>query len=245
MVSRPATTALYEQLQTQAHVWFCQPAMIDDAQKLTAYKAVLSEQELARYHRFHTEKDRHSYLVSHALLRYSLSKYAALEAAQWQFVCGEHGKPELKLSALPDLCFNLTHTDGLSACVVAAKKRCGIDAENICRKNKLAAVARRMFADEELAQLDEKNISRQFYSFWTLREAYVKALGTGLAGSSKAFYFDVGQNGVNIKLHRKVDSADALQNWQFDLYQATPAHVLAVAIESSEDVAIVMNEFIP
>jgi len=245
MSSRSLTTALYERLQTQVHVWFCQPSAICDVQKLAEYKAVLSEQELARYQRFHFEKDRHSYLVSHALLRSALSKYASLNAAQWQFVCGEHGKPALVSSSAPaDLCFNLTHADGLSACVISANRRCGIDVENTHRKNKLEAVAQRMFTDEELAQLAESNIADRFYVFWTLREAYVKALGTGLAGSSKEFYFEVGQSDSNVSLHHR-NSTAATQNWQFGLYQPTAAHVLAVGIESADKVQIEMNEFAP
>jgi len=246
MVSSPVTTALYDRLKTQAHVWFCQPAAINDAQKLAAYKAVLSKQELARYHRFHFEKDRHSYLVSHALLRHALSKYVSLPASHWQFVCGEHGKPELAASLnLPGLFFNLTHTDGFSACVVSLNRRCGIDAENIHRKNKLEAVAQRMFAEEELAQLDEKNIGTQFYSFWTLREAYVKALGSGLAGSSKKFYFDVDFNALSARMHHRHDLSGDAENWRFVLSAPTPAHVLAVAVEPREQVSIVMDELVP
>lgn len=246
MANRPVTTALYDRLQTQAHVWFCQPAAISDTQKLAAYKTILSASEFERYRRFHFEKDRHNYLVSHALLRHALSKYAALPASHWQFVCGEHGRPELASSlALPGLFFNLTHTDGFSACVISSNRRCGIDAENIHRKNKLDAVARRMFAEEELAQLDEKNIGTPFYFFWTLREAYVKALGTGLAGSSKDFYFDVDRNGLNVKMHSKRGSFGDNNNWQFALSEPTSTHVLAVTVESSEPVSIVMDELVP
>jgi len=242
---KPVTTPLYNRLQTQVHVWFCQPSAVNDAQKLAEYKAVLSAPEFERYHRFHAEKDRHSYLVSHALLRYVLSKYAALPASHWQFVCGEHGKPALASSELPGLCFNLTHTDGLSACVISAGRRCGIDAENILRKNKLEAVARRMFTDEELAQLNEDNIETRFYSFWTLREAYVKALGTGLAGSSKDFYFDVAPDGSAAEIKHRSGASGDRQNWRFALYQPTSAHALAVGVESADEVQIVSTEFVP
>ncbi len=245
MANSPVITELYDRLQSQVHVWFCQPSLIHDAQKLAEYEAVLSSQETERYQRFRFDKDRRGYLVAHALLRYALSKYAGLPASQWQFDIGAHGKPALQSSVLPDLRFNLTHTEGLSACVISSGRRCGIDVENVHRKNKLDAVARRMFAEEELAQLDEKNIETQFYAFWTLREAYLKALGTGLAGSSKDFYFDVKQCEQGVELHhRNVLSGDA-KNWQFRLFEPTPVHVLAVGVESNDDVQIVMNELIP
>jgi len=241
MRDRSVATVLYDRLQTEVHVWFCEPPKICDALRLSEFKAVLSAQESERYQRLHHEKDRHSYLVSHALLRYALSKYVEIPASQWQFSVGEHGRPVLRDSiAAPGLCFNLTHSDGFSACVITLDKQCGIDAENIRSRHKLNAVARRMFADEELAQLDEKNIQTRFYDFWTLREAYVKALGTGLAGSSKDFYFDVNVDGLCVALY---SNGTRLENWRFSLSRPTPNHVLAVGVETAEVLQVSMNEW--
>jgi len=242
------TGELHGQLQSEVHVWFCSPPLIQDATKLSGCKAVLSATEMEQYHRFHSEQDKHGYLVSHALLRNALSKYADVDAAEWQFSSGEHGKPELQTSSAPaslasGLCFNLTHTTGFSACVIALNRRCGIDAENIERKNRLEAIAQRMFAEEELAQLGADNIASRFYYFWTLREAYVKALGSGLAGSSKDFYFDVDMNDLSVVLHRKERSAADSKRWHCSLHQPAEQHVLAVAIESTEAVKLVVREW--
>jgi 4'-phosphopantetheinyl transferase len=245
MIDSPVTTKLYDRLQSEVHVWFCLPLLIQDESKLSEYKSVLSIQEMERYHRFHFENDKHSYLVSHALLRHSLSKYADVPASDWQFSDNEHGKPELMSSVVPDICFNLTHTDGLSACVIALNRNCGIDAENINRRNKLEAVAQRMFAEEELVLLDDKNIKQHFYHLWTLREAYVKALGTGLAGSSKEFYFDVDKNDLSVVMHHKNKQDVDDKNWHFRLYEPTLEHVLAVGFESFDDAQVFMAELIP
>ena len=159
-------------LDNEVHIWFCRPETIQDEEKLSAYKSVLSRQEMEQYDRFHFERDKHSYLVSHALLRQALSKYADVSPSEWRFTCNAHGKPELVQDVeFPAINFNLTHTDGLCACVVTLDKACGIDAENIHRKNRLDAVAQRMFAEEELLMLAESsNIQYQFYDFWTLNE---------------------------------------------------------------------------
>lgn len=237
---------LFDRLQTEVHVWFCQPPLIEDRSKLSEYKSLLSEQETERYHRFHFDKDRHSYLVSHALLRQSLSRYSDVHASQWQFLNNEHGKPQLSSSSvLPGVYFNLTHTSGLSACVVTLKKLCGIDAEYIHRKNNLKSVAQRMFADEELAQLKDDTIKQQFYRLWTLREAYVKALGIGLAGSSKQFYFDIGRENSGARLNWQKSSYDKGDDWHFRLYEPTPDHVLAVGYQSQEEVKVLMSEVAP
>lgn len=246
MADSPVTTNLYDRLQTEVHVWFCQPLLIKDQSKLSEYKSVLSKQEIERYDRFYFEKDRHSYLVSHALLRQSLSKYTDVHASQWQFSNNEHGKPQLvSSSAVPDICFNLTHTAGLSACVVSLKRTCGIDAENIHRKNDLKSVAQRMFADEEIARLEDNSINQSFYYFWTLREAYVKAMGTGLAGSSKEFYFDIDKRDLSVQLHQKNTSYNNGESWHFRLYEPTPEHVLAVGFQSQDEVQVLMTELTP
>ena len=240
------TTALYDSLQTQVHVWFCQPAKIQDRLKLSEYESVLSDDEIERYHAMHFEKDKHSYLVSHALLRNALSKYADLPASQWQFSSNEHGKPSLlSPPAMPDIRFNLTHTDGLSACIITAERDCGIDAENKQRNTRLAAVAQRMFAEEELVMLDESNIEQQFYYYWTLREAYVKALGTGIAGSSRTYYFDIDNTDLSVALYHKNIQKNFDKNWRFKLYKPTQQHVLALCFDSAKNMQIVVSELIP
>lgn len=245
MANHLATTELYELLHSQAHVWYCQPNDIQDASKLSAYKAMLSAQEIKQYHRFRAEEDKHCYLVSHALLRSVLSKYVVKSESQWQFIIGEHGKPELDEYEARGLCFNLTHTKGLSACVVTVNRRCGIDVESIDRKNKLSAVAKRMFAKEELEKISEKDANTQFYHYWTLREAYLKAIGAGLAASSKDFFFEVNTQTLRASIHYRKDSKENNIGWQFQLGSIMSKHMLAVAIEASAAVEIVTAEMIP
>ena len=236
--------SLLDELKKEVHVWYCNPRMIQDESKLTAYRSVLSDQEVEQYQRFLFDKDRHSYLVSHALLRHSLSRYAEVPASQWRFTKNEHGKPALILPAgMPAISFNLTHTDGLSACVISVDLACGIDAENINRKNRLQAVANRMFADEELSRLDKDDIQQNFFYYWTLREAYVKALGSGLSGSSKDFYFDLSQEEMSAEVHHRGRQVN--NSWRFWLFEPTPEHVLSVACKSDNAVAVRLREFIP
>ena len=239
-------TQLIDELKTQVHVWYCDPREIQDASKLTAYESVLSEREVQQYRRFHFDKDRHSYLVSHALLRYSLSQYADVDASKWEFSRNEHGKPELiSPPGMQAIHFNLTHTEGLSACVVTLEKPCGIDAENKNRNNKLDAVASRMFADEECRQLNENELEQTFFYYWTLREAYVKALGIGLSGSSREYYFDIDMDEMKAVIHHRNRQQAVDDYWQFGLYEPTTEHVLSVAFESDSPAEVKLRELIP
>lgn len=239
--------AQLKSLQSEMHVWFCNPESIQDEARLKTYLSVLSAQERERYSRFHFEKDKHTYLVSHALLRFALSKYADVSPAEWIFSVNDSGKPALiEQGDLPRLQFNLSHTDGLSTCIISLGTACGVDAEHIHRKNNINAVAQRMFADEELAVMEqEEHDPSLFYDFWTLREAYVKALGTGLAGSSKDYYFtkDKVKSAAAIHFRNPVQAEKPL--WQFKIFQPTKMHRLAVAYQSSHSRWIEIQELVP
>ena len=245
---------LLNDLENEIHIWFCCPEEIMDKAKLDIYLAMLSAEEKARYQRFHYEKDRHSYLISHALLRTVLSKYCDVLPQQWSFTVNEHGKPALaSLLDYPPLHFNLSHTDGLSACIVSLNNECGIDVENKQRQNRLLAIAERMFAEAELATMrdvTDDEMRNKFFDYWTLREAYVKALGSGLSGSSKKFYFDVAES-TGLQRSAKLSFIDecneSMAAWQFCLLAPSSNHVAALAYcsEPLKSKKIVSRQIVP
>ncbi|MBQ9898738.1 MAG: 4'-phosphopantetheinyl transferase superfamily protein [Ruminococcus sp.] len=115
---------------------------------------------------------------AHALLRECLKKRnIAYPDAPLCF--GENGKPYL--AERPDVFFNLSHAKGIAVCLVADAE-CGADCERV-RKYR-PNVARRSFSESERAligSLPESERDMMFTRIWTLKEAYVKALGTGIS----------------------------------------------------------------
>ena len=231
---------LLESLAHEAHVWYCNPRAITDSGRLADYQAVLSDDERTQFQRFHFKNDQHNYLVSHALLRKALSLYVEIRPDEWVFETGAHGKPGLnmELASVP-LQFNLTHTDDLCACVITRDISCGIDVEQIARNNKLIPIAERMFAEVEQATLKNKSETEQrqaFFAYWTLREAYVKALGSGLSGSSKSFHFKIAGFDTGNCASAVIRFDDIKQpgadEWQFEIFQAENQHVMATALHS-------------
>lgn len=205
------------------------------AEHIDRLRKLLSDDELEQYQRFHYEDDRHNYLVSHALVRTVLSKYADIPPHAWRFLRNEHGKPEISIEAATQvLRFNLSHTEGICGCVVTLGDDCGIDVEMEKRKNNLAGIARKMFSSKEmasLANLDETDFRKAFFTLWTLRESYVKALGTGLAGSSEAFHFSIGDETIEIE-ESAASTKQAEGHWQFFLHEPTAEHICAVSVRT-------------
>lgn len=226
-----------QRLEHEAHVWLTVPEEITDVGKLADYTSLLSADERERHQRFHFERDRHSYLVSHALVRTMLSTYVDVNPADWRFSAGEQGRPEIAGPvAVPALRFNLTHTAGLTGCLVTLGADCGIDAELIIERGNLLAIAERMFADVEmdvLKKLDGRAFTERFFIFWTLREAYCKALGTGLGFSKKDYGFETGKDDV-VKLCFDAPVDDSNGDWQFTVLRLVADHIVAVAVRSGE-----------
>ena len=104
--------------------------------RLDAYKAVMSKNEHERMARLVFDRDRRAFLITRALVRTMLARYAAVAPADWRFIENVHGRPEIldRPSGTPDLRFNISHTDGLIACAVTIGREVGVDVENIGRR---------------------------------------------------------------------------------------------------------------
>jgi len=243
---------LLNNLEDECHVWFCRPDEITEKFVLDEYHLMLSVEESAKYKRFHFEKDRHSYLISHALVRKVLSSYCNVKPDEWAFTNNQHGKPDISPEIkCPALKFNLSHTDGMSVCVVSLESDCGIDVENTQRKSRTFAVADRMFSPAEVATMrsgNDSEVQRKFFEFWTLREAYVKAIGTGLGGSSKEFYFSVAEQDDSRReayIHFSPSNKDKSSAWQFLLLKLSGQHVAAISVKSENIKKIVSQKIQP
>jgi 4'-phosphopantetheinyl transferase len=214
------------------NVSYCLTGTLDE-DAISAAVNQLSPEERARHARFRFARDRRDFAVAHALLRRALSAQFQLPPADWSFVAGTNGKPQLEpdLAARTHLTFNLAHTDGLVACVVTRDAHdVGIDVEAIDRRTDALELARRHFSPFEIADLQQCPAdSRQtrFIEVWTLKEAYVKAIGDGLSCPLDTFGFVF--DGPSSLRFRSADAAESA-SWRFGLFAPSDRHRLAVAV---------------
>lgn len=204
-----------------------------DGSQLTAYRAILSEAESERMARLRFERDRSSFLAAHGLTRTALS-WACTEVhpAQWRFVSLPGGRPEVAAPVVrPRLRFNLSHTDGLVACVVVESVDCGIDVEATSRRVDPSTLIG-LLAPAERSALQRVPRSRRaalFMRHWTLKEAYAKATGLGLS-----LPFDrldvVLQPAQDIRLRIDASVCDDGAMWQLEQWWPSDRHTLALAL---------------
>lgn len=124
---------------------------------------------------------------SHRLLAEALALYTGDRESAGTLVAamkkGEHGKPYIEGSS----CFSISHTGRIWA-VLFDECECGLDIQ-LSRKCDAMAIARRIFADEDvqwlqtLSSQDAEKARKEFFRLWTRRESLVKALGGSVTDS--------------------------------------------------------------
>ena len=195
-----------------------------------AYHALTSARERTRARRFGLERLRETDLLSRALVRTTLSRYAPAAPDAWRFTHGPKGKPEVV--GAPGLRFNLSHADGLVACAVTGVCDLGVDVEDSARRCELLRVARRFFARDEVASLERLPASRRrerFFEIWTLKEAFIKARGLGLPLPLGRFVVDRDRPAA-ITVAFAAELGERGGDWQWALARPSARHVLALAL---------------
>ncbi len=205
-------------------------------------EALLDDGERQRAGRFHFERDRKSYTAAHAVGRKLLSSWAGGDPSAWRFTVGAHGKPEVVLPpTAPRLRLNLSHTRGLAAAAVTEESDIGVDVEWLGRKPAVADLARRFFAPTECTQLEASPptlAGETFLTFWTLKEAYIKAIGKGLAQPLDSFTFTLSPLAIAFQPGTDDDPAC----WLFRRFRPTPGHLMALAVRHPDPREVDVSE---
>ncbi len=206
------------------------------AERLRAYRDLLDEEETDRLRRFRLPALQRQHLVTRALVRTALSRHVPVEPRAFRFGAGEHGCPFVREPAeATHLRFNLSHTRGLVACLLTRDREVGVDVEDATRAVDAPRLAERYFARAEAAALralPEAERGRRFFTYWTLKEAYIKARGMGLALPLGQFAFEVEATPIRIRFAPEL--ADDPESWDFSLLAPDPGHLAATAIRRRE-----------
>lgn len=209
----------------------------------------LTDDERSRRDRYVREVDRHTFVVTRALVRSVLSQHGPFAPDEWRFDVNAHGCPSVvdRQAGDPRLCFNVSHTAGLVALAVARGHRVGVDVED-ARRAMRHDVAGHHFAPAEVADLRALPAEAQprgFFEYWTLKEAYIKARGLGLAIPLADFAFVLRPPAAPIVTFVDGFDDDA-SRWQFFQAWPTSDHRLGLAIErTGDDLAVRLRTLSP
>lgn len=177
----------------EVHVWHVDLALGGRGLK-NGFPTIFSAGERLRLTRIEQPENRLSYRIAHSTLRHLLAAYLDIKAHSIRFVTGPHGKPMLPLAMnRRGLSFNLSHSGQRIAIAICRHAAVGVDVERIRSGVRARSLAERFFAPEEqqlLSHCDPLSYKLAFFQLWSLKEAYVKALGAGLSHHLGRFALD-------------------------------------------------------
>jgi 4'-phosphopantetheinyl transferase len=194
------------------------------------FLAVIDHDERAIADRFIFEADRRAYLAAHGLLRLTLSTFVGVPPLALRFGRSAFGKPFLLGQRQgANWHFNLSHTRDCVAIVLAQGTEVGVDVESTSAHPVVdAGIAEYFFACDEVAYLkssvSEAQQGERFLTFWSLKEAVVKASGKGL--SQPLDGFSIRMNPLRVDFH--VESG-AQEPWCLAHWQIGERHIAAAA----------------
>ncbi|WP_078578263.1 4'-phosphopantetheinyl transferase family protein [Salipaludibacillus agaradhaerens] len=158
------------------------------------YEDMLTHEEVQRAKRYRQVIDRKRFVLGAVLTRFILGKELAINPLDITIIrtcptCGKpHGQPRLPAE---NIYWSVSHSGEE---VVVAFSRClrvGIDIEKIQTDIENLPVSEILSHEEldhfnHIVPADKPNV---FYTYWTRKEAVLKALGTGLSQSPKSVHF--------------------------------------------------------
>jgi 4'-phosphopantetheinyl transferase len=219
------------------------------AARLDEYRVLLAPDEVQRADRFLNPADTARFILGRVLARTMLSRHSDVAPGDWPIAVDDRGRPYIAepQSGGTDLRFNLSHTKGLVACAVTVGREIGIDVEWVHRPLTHDLPERFFSPDEvmDLRALPDADQHRAFFDYWTLKEAYIKARGLGLAVPLRHFTFHLhASRPPRVAFAPELD--DDPESWQFAQYWPTSDHRMAVGVRRrGPDVLIDVSHAVP
>lgn len=123
--------------------------------------------------------------AAHSLLRSVISEKFNIPTDNVNILKNAKGKPYI--DGREDIFVSLSHSKGVVMCAFSDRD-IGVDVE-LCSKRR-KSVESRVFTEKEISLINMANDEdKAFFTLWTLKESYLKAIGTGFADNAKNISF--------------------------------------------------------
>lgn len=194
---------------------------------------LLSPDERMRAARFVQSRDRRRWVVAHGRMRQVLGRILQKDPVSLVFVAEGSGRPVLGQGQAEPASYSLSHSEAVGALAVSNGVRVGVDVEAV-----------RPMGDDEMAAalsaLEWRRIRTfhgdarlaAFFRLWTAKEAFVKALGTGLATPLTSFDIDLLDEQAPA-ISRWDNHPDAGAHWRFASARPAEGYVCTVAAKTA------------
>jgi 4'-phosphopantetheinyl transferase len=202
------------------------PHFIKLKSDLTAF---LNATELQRAQRFYKEVDQNRFIIYRAILKFVLASHTKWDVNNISLDYHFNKKPYL--ASHPWLYFNVSHSEDY-AVIAISRKKVGIDIEFMSEEFDFTSVLSDIFEANEILTIENSDDKIQtFYTSWTRKEAFVKALGKGIDEDFKYIPCSDGLHNIDSALLQNT------KNWQVHSFYLAEQYLGAVAFEDSSTIA--------
>lgn len=197
-------------------------------------RKLLSSDEIDRADRFRFPLHRTRFIAARGILRQLLGSYLEVSPNSLTFEYGDRGKPLLAMPTSNNLInFNLSHSQEYAIYGFTYHQPIGVDLEYVKEMPDALQIAQRFFSENEyqlIRNTVEQKQNQVFFRLWTAKEAYLKAIGTGLAGSLTSV--DIGLNQAHPCLLSIKGERTSVTEWS--LYSCIPQqdYIAAIALRT-------------
>jgi 4'-phosphopantetheinyl transferase len=213
----------------EVHIW--RVNLDQPAAQIQELAQSLTIDEQTRADHFYFDRHRRRFIVGRGVLRIILGQYLHLAPSQIHFCYGSYGKPALLETLDGDtLGFNLAHSHELALYAVVQGQELGVDLEHLRPIVETEQLVEYFFSVQEKAvwqALPPELQQEAFFSYWTCKEAYLKAQGVGLTHPLDQVDISL-EPGESAKLLREANNSEAA--WLIQMLTPAPQYIAALAL---------------
>jgi 4'-phosphopantetheinyl transferase len=204
-------------------------------------ESLLSTQELNRADRFALDRERRRFIVARATLRRMLGQRLQIRPEKIELAYRTRGKPALAPSlANSGLRFNVSHHGEFAVYAFALGHEVGIDVEEIRDIPDADGIVGLVFSQREREMydaLDAPDKPRGFFNCWTRKEAFIKALGTGLSYPLDSFAVSLAPDEPARFIH--INGAPGIDcGWTLHAFEPQPGLIGALVAPHDADLRV-------
>lgn len=161
---------------------------------------LLTKDDKTRLNKINAPQSRKVFIKSHSMLNSILINELKIDINKLEFRYNTHGKPFLNDNLFNNsmLYFSLSHSKSGVVIATSRKHEVGIDLEDNSKRKfeSCQKLSERFFSDTEKKYLREAlycqdEFKARFFKIWTLKEAYLKAIGTGINTTLSEISFNI------------------------------------------------------
>jgi len=183
----------------------------------------LNSKEYKRAERFYKPADKNQFIISRAILKFILAAYTKMDIRNIHLGVFLNKKPFLV--SHPWLRFNVSHSKDFTT-IAISRKNVGIDIEYMAKDFDHAELLPDIFNHQEILSIGNSIDKKQaFYTAWTRKESFVKALGKGIDEDFKYIPCLDGQHNIDFTLLKNSE------NWQVISFDLNEDYVGSIAFE--------------